>query len=88
MVGDELIAVDGQRLDAAADVTAALRTGQAQELLTARRRQIRLLRLCCQAPQPERHRLVVDPAAGAEALERRRAWLHLLPAGQGLSGEG
>jgi predicted metalloprotease with PDZ domain len=82
MVGDELIAIDGQRLADPDDLSAALRPGVVQELLTARRRQLRPLQWCCEPPQPESHRLVADPGAGAEALERRRLWLQLLPVAQ------
>ncbi|MFM7651948.1 MAG: M61 family metallopeptidase [Vulcanococcus sp.] len=79
MVGDELIAIDGQRLADANNLAAALQAGQLQELLTARRRQLRALTLCSQAPQPERYQLVIDPAASADAVERRLAWLALVP---------
>ena len=82
MVGDELIAIDGQRLADGQEFNGALRAGQLQELLTARRRELRPLTLCSQAPQPERYQLVVDPEAGAEAEQRRRTWLQLLPACQ------
>ena len=80
MVGDELIAIDGQRLADGDDLTSALRAGQPQEVLAARRRQLRPLTLCSQAPQPERYQLVQDDAASPEALERRMAWLALVPA--------
>jgi len=80
MVGDELIALDGHRLTTVDDLTASLRAGQPQALLTARRRQLRPLTLCSQSPQPERYQLVIDPDATLEAVQRRTAWLALVPA--------
>ena len=85
MVGDELLALDGWRLTDADQFNGGLRAGALQELLTCRRRQLRTLSLCSQAPRPEAYRLVADPEATAQALERQRAWLALLPAPQPLS---
>jgi len=79
MVGDELIALDGLRLSSGDELSAALRAGEPQALLTARRRQLRPLTLCSQAPQPERYQLVLDADATPQAAERRTAWLALVP---------
>ena len=80
MVGDELVALDGQRLRRPEDLQAVLRADGSQELLITRRSQLRRLNLCCGAPQVERYQLKRDPAAGPEVLERQRRWLQQEPA--------
>jgi predicted metalloprotease with PDZ domain len=80
MVGDELVALDGQRLRRPEDFQAVLRADGSQELLITRRSQLRRLNLCCGAPQVERYQLKRDPAAGPEVLERQRRWLQQEPA--------
>jgi predicted metalloprotease with PDZ domain len=80
MVGDELVALDGQRLRRPEDLQAVLRSDGSQELLITRRSQLRRLNLCCGAPQVERYQLKRDPAAGPEVLERQRRWLQQEPA--------
>ena len=79
MVGDELIGVDQQRLLQSDALHRALRDGAAQELLIARRGQLRSLSLQCRPPALERYRLVRCETASAAALERQRQWLALEP---------
>jgi predicted metalloprotease with PDZ domain len=75
MVGDELNAVDGQRLRCPEDLKGCLRSAQRQELLISRRAQLRSLNLCCLAPQVERYALKRDPAAAQTVLEQQSRWL-------------
>jgi len=75
MVGDELIALDGERLRQPEQFTAALRAGSGQELLIARRGQLRTLALQCAPPQAERYRLKAIAGASPDCLERQRRWL-------------
>jgi predicted metalloprotease with PDZ domain len=77
MVGDELIALDGERLRNSDQVPHLLRSGVVQELLVARHSQLRSLALHCQPPAIERYQLVRDPDATPEALERQCRWLAL-----------
>ena len=79
MVGDELLGLDGQRLREPDQLNGALRAGAMQELLISRRSQLRPLTLCSQLPRPESYRLIPDPAASAQAMERQQRWLALLP---------
>jgi predicted metalloprotease with PDZ domain len=80
MVGDELVALDQQRLKTPEDLQRALRSNQPQTLLIARRSQLRSLVLCSQLPQVERYRLkrVVD--ATDEQLDAQQRWLLQQPA--------
>ena len=80
MVGDELVALDQQRLKTPEDLQRALRSNQPQTLLIARRSQLRSLVLCSQSPQVERYRLkrVVD--ATDEQLDAQQCWLLQQPA--------
>ena len=75
MVGDELLAIDGQRLRQPEQIAEALRAGVEQDLLIARRSQLRALRLCTNPPAVERWRLLPCTDADPAALERRRSWL-------------
>ena len=77
MVGDELIALDGERLHSSDQLAPLLRSDGDQELLIARRSQIRRLCLHCQPARPERYQLLRDPAATADALQRQQRWLAL-----------
>ena len=80
MVGDELVALDQQRLKTQDDLQRALRANQPQTLLIARRSQLRRLELRPQAPQVERYSLkrVVD--ATDEQLDAQQRWLLQEPA--------
>jgi predicted metalloprotease with PDZ domain len=80
MVGDELLAIDSQRLRRPEDLQAALRADGPQELLMTRRSQVRSVNLCCAPPQVERYVLKRDPDAGPEVLERQLCWLQQQPA--------
>jgi predicted metalloprotease with PDZ domain len=79
MVGDELVALDQQRLRTPEDLQRALRTNRSQTLLIARRSQLRSLVLCAQSPQVERYLLkrVVD--ATNEQLAAQQRWLQQQP---------
>ena len=79
-VGDELLALDGERLRQLDGFKAGWTPGQNRELLFCRRGRIRTGHLSPAAPSVEAWRLESDPAAPAAALERRRQWLSLLPA--------
>ena len=79
MVGDELVGLDGQRLREPAQLAAALRAGELQELLITRRSQLRSLSVCSQAARPESFRLVADPSATAQQQALQECWLALLP---------
>jgi predicted metalloprotease with PDZ domain len=79
MVGDELVGLDGQRLRDPAQLAAALRAGELQELLITRRSQLRSLSICSQAARPESFRLVADPSATAQQKTLQERWLALLP---------
>ena len=81
MVGDELLALDAQRLRQPADLTGHLVAGVPQTLLVCRRERLRTLALTAQTPQVDRYRLEPDPSADAQAVERRQAWMSLLPVG-------
>ena len=75
MVGDELLALDGERIRQPEQLSAALRPGAQQDLLISRRGQLRTLQLCPAEPQPERYRLKSISDSSAECLERQRRWL-------------
>ena len=77
-VGDELLALEGQRLRQPEDLSGGLRCGVSQELLISRRCQVRSLTLCAQPAASERYRLVVDTNASHAATEQRQRWLSLL----------
>ncbi|MCP9928790.1 M61 family metallopeptidase [Cyanobium sp. CH-040] len=80
MVGDELIALAGQRLRAADDVSALLSShapGTPLPLVAARDGGLISGSLTPESPRPKGWRLELDPAAAAEAGERRRQWLAL-----------
>jgi hypothetical protein len=79
MVGDELVGLDGQRLREPAQLAAALRAGELQELLITRRSQLRSLSVCSQVARPESFRLVADPSATAQQQALQECWLALLP---------
>jgi predicted metalloprotease with PDZ domain len=79
MVGDELVGLDGQRLRDPAQLAAALRAGDLQELLISRRSQLRSLSIWSQAARPESFRLVADPSATAQQKALQERWLALLP---------
>ena len=86
-VGDELLALDQDRLRTADGARALLEglqpgdDGQWPELplLFCREGRVRQSRFRPDPPAVERWRLELDPGAPATALERRRAWLSLLP---------
>ena len=79
MVGDELLAIDGQRLREPAELAAGLRSGQSQQLLISRRNRLRHLTVETQPPQVESFALELDPAATDQAVQNRQHWLALLP---------
>jgi hypothetical protein len=79
-VGDELLALDGERLRQLDGFKAGWTPGQNRELLFCRRGRVRTCQLMAEPPEVEAWRLENDPSAGAHALERRRQWLSLLPA--------
>ncbi len=83
-VGDELLAVNGERLRSAEHLDQLLQRhcpegGSAVTLLFCRDGRIRQTPLIPEPPQIERWSLVIDPTAGAEAAEQRRRWLELVP---------
>jgi predicted metalloprotease with PDZ domain len=77
MVGDEILALDGQRLRQPAQWTAALRAGTVQTLLICRRSQLHTLPLQPLPPTVERYRLVRSQAAGTMQCLARERWLAL-----------
>lgn len=79
MVGDELVALDQQRLKTPEDLQRALRVMQPQTLLIARRAQLRALSLQAQKPQVERYCLKRVAEATAEQLAAQQRWLLQLP---------
>jgi predicted metalloprotease with PDZ domain len=81
MVGDELLALDGQRLRDADQLETWLTAGERQALLISRRSRLHALILQPQPPQPSGWTLVADPQASAIAVARRRAWLSLVELG-------
>jgi len=79
-VGDELLAQDGERLRQADALKTGWTIGQSRDLLFCRRGLVRSCFLTAAPPAVESWRLESDPGAGAQALERRRQWLGLVPA--------
>jgi predicted metalloprotease with PDZ domain len=77
MVGDELLALDGQRVRQPAQWSAALRAGEAQSLLISRRAQLHTLTLQPQQPTVERYRLVRSETASVEQRQAQERWLTL-----------
>ena len=78
-VGDELLALDGERLSQAEALKTGWTPGQSRELLFCRRGRVRTCQFTAAPSEVEVWRLDNDPASGADALERRRQWLSLLP---------
>jgi len=84
-VGDELLALDGERLRCPEDWNllaghcSANCQGQPRELLICRDGLLQTLRLQPQPPAIERWTLDIDPDAPVEASGRRQAWLMLQP---------
>ncbi|MGB5136447.1 MAG: PDZ domain-containing protein [Prochlorococcaceae cyanobacterium] len=80
MVGDELIALAGQRLHSVDDVSTVLATSDSAgplPLLAARDGRLISSSLTPAPPRSRAWRLEADPAAPAKADERRRQWLAL-----------
>jgi predicted metalloprotease with PDZ domain len=80
MVGDELIALAGERVRRPEDVAPLLRARDLSaplEVLVTRDGRVFSTALTPTPPRPKGWRLDVDPAAPAEAAERRRRWLAL-----------
>ncbi len=80
MVGDELVALDQQRLKSPDDLQRALRSDHAHTLLIARRSQLRSLELRPQAPQVERYQLKRVADATDAQLAAQQRWLLQQPA--------
>jgi predicted metalloprotease with PDZ domain len=82
MVGDELVALDQQRLKTAEDWTRALISDSSQTLLICRRSQLRSLSISSLAPRVERYLLkqVLEPTADQQEAQRR--WLLQQPCGE------
>ena len=79
-VGDELIALDGERLRSLEDLSLGLTPQPCSSELLVCRDGLMLRRELHPAPAAvERWRLVVNDSAPAGACERRAAWLALLP---------
>ncbi|MBW0167661.1 MAG: M61 family peptidase, partial [Vulcanococcus sp.] len=80
MVGDEMVALDQQRLKSPDDLQRALRSDHEQTLLIARRSQLRSLELRPQAPQVERYQLKRVADATDAQLAAQQRWLLQQPA--------
>ncbi|MBM5783448.1 MAG: M61 family metallopeptidase [Cyanobacteria bacterium K_DeepCast_35m_m1_288] len=80
MVGDELVALDQQRLKSPDDLQRSLRPDHAQTLLIARRSKLRSLELLPQAPQVERYQLKRVADATDAQLAAQQRWLLQQPA--------
>jgi len=81
-VGDELIALGGERLRQAEDITtllAAERETRPWDLLVSREGRLRTLCVCPGPATVDRWQLQVDAAAPAANHQRRQAWLELRP---------
>ncbi|MEB3173040.1 MAG: PDZ domain-containing protein [Cyanobacteriota bacterium] len=84
-VGDELLALDGERVRSLDDWTLLLgdrcqaEPQRRRDLLICRDGVLRSLVVHAQAPGIERWQLEVDPDAPAAAADRRQAWLLLQP---------
>lgn len=70
---DELVAIDGWRVDAAHDRLAGVAAGTEVQVTVSRRGQLRTLSLTV-GPKPPKLELAVDPAAPLAAARRRAAW--------------
>lgn len=83
MVGDELLALTGQRLRTLEQWTAALRAGEGEPpqgtLLFCRDAQVRQTTLALEPPAVARWRLESAPDVAEATLERRRRWRLLQP---------
>jgi predicted metalloprotease with PDZ domain len=77
MVGDEVLALAGQRLRQPAQLAEALQADAPQRLLICRRSQVLSLRLQAQPPGVERYRLVAQASINAQQREAQRRWLTL-----------
>jgi len=75
MVGDEVLALEGQRLRQPAELAEVLQADAPQTLLICRRSQVLPLRLQAQPPAVERYRLVEQASISAEQREAQRRWL-------------
>ena len=78
-VGDELVALDGWRLRQPDHLSSLLQAGRPQSLTVSRRGSLRQLTLLSAPPAVDRWTLAPDPAASAQAVARRAAWLGLIP---------
>lgn len=79
-VGDELLALDGERLRRGDALKTGWTPGQGREVLFCRRGRMRQATVVAAPAAVECWRLEADPAAPAWTLDRRRQWLSLLPA--------
>ena len=80
LVGDELIALAGERLRSLEDASLLLGTAaDTHELLFCRDGRLRTVSITSQSPAIERWALQADADATAEAQARRAAWLGLQP---------
>jgi predicted metalloprotease with PDZ domain len=80
MVGDELIAIAGQRVRDADAVTALLQAmppGQSLELAYCRDGRLRFTSFNPEKPSPQSWTLKDDPRSGADCQTRRQHWLSL-----------
>jgi predicted metalloprotease with PDZ domain len=82
-VGDELLALNQQRLRSPEDVRRALMAccppASPIDLLYCRDALVRQTTLTCDTPAIERWRLAIDPAAPASAAAARSRWLAVVP---------
>ena len=82
-VGDELIAIDGDRLNNVEALAALTRhTGEHPpqlRLLTARHQRVQERRLQAELPRPQSWSLQIDPEAGEDCGGLRRRWAQLQP---------
>ncbi|MFZ0409496.1 MAG: PDZ domain-containing protein [Cyanobium sp.] len=82
-VGDELIALDGQRLSSVEALTTLTQVAGSEppllQLLIARHRRVEQRQLRVTAPRPQRWTLEIDPAAAADCEARRSRWARLQP---------
>jgi len=75
MVGDEVLAIDTERVRQPEQLSAALRVGACHALLIARRGQLRTLQLSPEAPRIERYKLRTLPDPSSDCLARQQRWL-------------
>ena len=82
-VGDELLAIDGQRLSSVEGLTAHIRLGTPEppllQLLIARRQRVETLSLRLAPPRTKRWVLQIDPEAAADCALKRSRWARLQP---------